>query len=258
MDNTIETPEKYTELFILLNQEYITSACESENLSKCDKRNHLFHVGWKILIHLFKKTRYMQRTIKDTYTIIQKSRAIYTEYMEQIITEDADNIDFSNTFNFIYRKAFDFQEMINSELSINIPDEFLDRIIKIMDTLMMWYNDSFTIENRKDICDRLLQSYILLFTTDEKIQYIYMLEFLIEKLNFDKTVTIDEYSCFLTDYYFFVVRKKNDVLTESDINNMYLNKYYSQMDKFDKLFIECKKEKNFKAFIKWLFSSSRV
>jgi len=254
MDNTIETPEKYTELFILLNQEYITSACESENLAKCDKRNHLFHVGWKILIHLFKKTRYMQRTIKDTYNIMQKSGSIYIEYMEQIITEDADNIDFVNTFNFIYRKAFDVPELANTETSIDIPDEFLDRIIKIMDTLMMWHNNSFIIENRKTICNLLLQSYVLLFNTDEKIQYIHTLEFLIEKLNFEKTLSFEEYSCFLTDYYFFVLRKKNDVLTESDINNMYLNKHYSQMDKFDKLFIECKKEKKFKAFIKWMFS----
>lgn len=251
MDTTIETPDKYTELFILLNQEYITSACESENLAKCDKRDQLFYVGWKILIHLFKKTRYMQLTLKDTYNIMQKSGSIYIEYMEQIISDDADNIDFVNTFNFIYRKAFDEIEISNTELSINIPGDFVNRIVKIIDVLMMWYNDSFNIENRKDICDRFLQSYLLLFNTDEKIQYINALEFFIEKLNFEKIITIDEYSRFLTDYYFYVIRKKNSSLTESDVNNMYLNKYYSKMETFDQMF---KKEKNFKEFIKWLFS----
>jgi len=255
MDITIESPEKYTELFILLNQEYITSACDSENLAKFDKRNQLFYIGWKILIHLFKKTRYMQRTIKDTYTIIQKSRTIYIEYMEQIISEDADNIDFANTFNFIYRKAIDEIEISNNELSINIPEDFVNRIVKIMDVLMIWHNNSFNIENRKDICDRLLQSYLLLFNDDEKIQYIYALEFFIEKLNFEKTLSVDEYSYFLTDYYFYVIRKKGPFLTECDVNNMYLNKYYSQMEIFHQIFIDCKKEKKFKAFIKWIFTN---
>lgn len=254
MDATIETPEKYTELFILLNQEYISSACDSENLVKCDKRNHLFYVGWKILIHLFKKTRYMQRTIKDTYTIMQKSGSIYIEYMEQIITEDADNLDFANTFNFIYRKLVEEPEMTNVDVSIHIPDDFVNRIIKITDVLMMWQNNALSIENRKDICDRLLQSYVLLFNNNEKIQYIYALEFLIEKLGFYNNIDFDEYSSFLTDYYFYVLRKKSQYLTESDVNNMYLNKYYSQMETFDQMFLECKKEKKMKTFIKWLFS----
>jgi hypothetical protein len=251
MDTTIETPDKYVELFILLNQEYITSACESENLAKCDKRNQLFYMGWKILIHLFKKTRCMQLTLKDTYNVMQKSGSIYIEYMEQIISEDADNIDFVNTFNFIYRKAFDEIEISNTELSINIHEDFVNRIVKIMDIIMIWHNNSFNIENRKDICDRLLQSYLLLFNNNEKIQYIYALEFLIEKLCLENFFDYGEYLSFLTDYYFYVMRKKSPSLTESDANNMYLNKYYSQIETFYQMF---KNEKNFKAFIKWLFS----
>ena len=255
MDTTIETSDKYVELFILLNQEYISSACESENLAKCDKRNHLFYVGWKILIHLFKKTRYMQRTLKDTYTIMQKSGSIYIEYMEQIITEDADNIDFANTFNFIYRKVFDEPESSITEISTQVTDNFITRIIKIMDVLMIWQNKTLSIENRKDICDRFLQSYLLLFNEDDKIQYIYVLEFLIEKLGFYNNVDSEEYSSFLTDYYFYVLRKKSQSLTESDVNNMHLNKYYSQMETFDKIFLECKKKNKIKTFIKWLFSN---
>lgn len=255
MDNTIETPDKYIELFILLNQEYITSACSSDNLSKCNKRNQLFYIGWKILIHLFKKTRYMQRMIKDTYKIIQKSVSIYIEYMEQIISEDADNIDFANTFNFIYRKAFDEVEIANTEISINIPDCFINKIIKIMDVLMMWHNNVFTIENRKDICNKFLQSYILLFNNDEKIKFINSLEFLIEKLDFEKHCNFDEYSSFLTDYYFFILRKNDNLIKECDINEMYLNKYYSQTETFDQMFIDCKKEKKYKKFINWLFSN---
>ena len=80
------------------------------------------------------------------------------------------------------------------------------------------------------------------------------MEFLIEKLSFYNNIDYDEYLSFLTDYYFYVLRKKSQSLTESDVNNMYLNKYYSQMETFDQMFIECKKEKKIKTFIKWLFS----
>jgi hypothetical protein len=59
----------------------------------------------------------------------------------------------------------------------------------------------------------------------------------------------EECASFLTEFYLFTSRRKKQTLTESMLNNMFLNKYYSKMDEFDNM----KKEKNPKDFIKWFF-----
>jgi len=252
MVESIETIEKYIELFVLLHQEYIQTFINSKILSKCDKRESLFFMGWKILMHLFKRTRQLQRKMKDTYSILQRGNSIFIEYVEQAIDSDSDTIvDFGNLFGFIHRKIFEDLHVIQSEESNQIPEIFVIRMVKIAETIFIWNNETFKVEDRQNICNQFLQSYIVLFCSDKLIYYFDALDFLLEKMQPRNGFSVDDYSSFLTEFYLFISRKKNHSVTESDINNLFLNKYYSQIDVFDAVLL---KEKNKKDFLKWFFS----
>lgn len=252
MTESIETLEKYIELFVLLHQEYIQVFINSKILSKCDKRESLFFMGWKLLMHLFKRTRQMQRKMKDTYSIMQRGNSIFIEYVEQAIDAETDTVvDFGNLFGFIHRKIFDDLPVIQLEESNQIPEVFVIRMVKIAETIFIWNNETFKVEDRQNICNHFLQSYIVLLCSDKLIYYCDALDFLLEKTQPQNGFGVDDYSSFLTDFYLFVSRKKNHSITESDINNLFLNKYYSQIDAFDEML---SKEKNKGKFLKWFLS----
>jgi hypothetical protein len=214
-------------------------------------------MGWKIMVHLFKMTRNMQLQIKDTYVIIKKSTAIYIEYLDQVTKTELEydtndnTIEFGKIFTFIQNKVFDGRPPINSALLIKISETEVSQMIKITETLLLWNNNNFTLENRLSICNQFLQSYILLLNKASLIHYRNALEFLLEKTN---VYEFEEYTLFLTEYYLFVSRKKKQPSTESIINNIYLTKYYSQIDEFDKMMSLMKKGNNPKVFIKWFFA----
>jgi hypothetical protein len=217
-------------------------------------------MGWKTIIHLFKLTRKMHLKIKETYNVIKKSITIYIEYLEQVIKTDSEydnnnnnssSIDFVKIFTFIHKKAFDNHSVTGSISLITISETEVSQMIKITETLLSWNNEKFTLENRLSICNKFLQSYILLLNNEWLIYYGNALEFILEKTNESE---FDEYTSFLTEFYLFVSScKKKQPLTESIINNIYLNKYYSQIEEFDKVVSIWKKEKNSKTFIKWFF-----
>jgi hypothetical protein len=219
-------------------------------------------MGWKVIIHLFKCARNMLLPIKETYNIINRSITIYIEYLEQAIKSDSiyDNInsntiEFGNIFNFIHKKAFNDQSHKESTSSVKNSELNVSRMIKITETLLLWNNKFFTLENRFSICNKFLQSYVLLLNNDTLFYYCNVLEFLLEKMNMVNETNLECYTSFLTEYYLFVSHSKTKKLTESDINNMFLNKYYSRLEDFDNVVSIWKKEKNSKVFIKWVFAS---
>lgn len=256
MTNSIETTEKYIELFVLLNQEYISSCIRSELLCKCDNHRKIFFMGWKTIIHLFKLTRHMHLKMKETYNVIKKSITIYIEYTEQVVNTESeydnnnDSIDFGKIFTFIHKKAFENQSLTGSISLTKISETEVLQMINTTETLLLWNDKNFTLENRLHICNQFLQSYILLLNNDSLIYYGNVLNFLLEKMNESE---LDEYTSFLTEFYLFVSRRKKQPLTESITNSIYLNKYYSQIEEFDNMVSNRKKKKNSKAFIKWFF-----
>jgi len=152
MNSSIENPEKYIELFVLLNQDYIFAYIQSEILPKCENMRPIFYMGWKTFIHLFNQARCMQLPIKETYNIITRSITIYIEYVEQSIKSDSeyDNnaIDFGKIYTFIHKKAFDDQSSVALIQSTEVD---ISRIIKITNTILLWSNEIFTLENRLSI-----------------------------------------------------------------------------------------------------------
>jgi hypothetical protein len=194
----------------------------------------------------------MQLTIKEKYDILNRSITIYIEYVEQSIKNEFEynsaTLDVGKIITFIHKKAFDDQLSV---ALTKIAEVDVSRIIKITNTILLWNNEIFTLENRLSICNQFLQSYILLFNNDSLIYYVNALEFILEKIN---ETDFEGYISFLTEFYLFVSRRKSQQITESAINNMFLNKYYSQMEEFDNMVFIRKKEKNSKAFIRWFFS----
>lgn len=262
MDNSIETPEKQIELFVLLNQEYISEYIQSDILSKCDNSRHLFFMGWKTIIHSLKSARHMHLSIKDTYTVIKKTISIFIEYIEQMIKPDSEydsngqnseTVDFGKIFIFIHKKVFDDETLIAMTTLIQISEMTFLQMIKITEILLLLNNTRLNPENRLFMCNRFLQSYILLFINDHAIYYCNVLEFLLEKMNMEKDFDFDHVTSFLTEYYLIVSRSRIQPLTESIINDIYVNKYYSQIEEFGKMISLIKQEKGSKAFLKWFF-----
>lgn len=262
MDSSIETPEKCIELFVLLNQEYISAFILSEILSKCENRRQIFYMGWKTMTHFFKMTRNMQLPIKDTYIKIKRSIIIYIEYIEQVLKTDSEydtNIswmDFGKIFTFIHKKIFEDQSSILSTSLMQISEVEVSRMIKITETILLWNNENFNTENHLSVCNQFLQSYVLLLNNERLVHYIDVLDFLFEKIFTGKQNDFEDYVSFLTEYYLFISRgKRHLAITESMINDIYLNKYYTQIELFDNMVSLRKKERDSKSFIKWFFTT---
>jgi len=244
--------DQIIEVYSVAMQEYMKYIAVSDAVKQSKYSSQIVHVGWKTLSHVFNVIYIKTRDLETTYRCFQKAYLVYLEYVEQIICAmPMSKFESNGVVQFVYNKIFNELSAKTASSPANIVvtvihDDFLNWINTFSSIVYNWQNDRLSINDRYNLGDKYLQSYLILFCKLENRDWIIIFNGILENCaTFRHDVT--SYSKLLTDWYHFAKPRK---LPDTEkIKELYLQRFCIEREKFDELAIQ----ENSRQLLEWIF-----
>jgi len=185
--------------YILLLLEY-TQIVSTSDIIKTLENPDLFVYGLNALIHVFKLSIHITKSVDTTVSYCQKGMYCYLEYIEQLHKSNLmNNLDCSDAITFVYSKTVGdiFGSQTNAQstsitnvLSLNNTDEtdenagyalhsLLSQLERITTVILWTNNPDITYTQRSEIIQKYLVKYLhLMVETEQYVEYLNAVLFL--------------------------------------------------------------------------------
>lgn len=178
--------------YVLLLLEY-THLVNTSDIIKTLENPDLFVYGLNALIHVFKLSAHITKSVDTTVSYCQKGMYCYLEYIEQLHKSNlVNNLDCSDAITFVYTKTIGdiFGSQTNAQsttitnvLSLNNNDDNDENEVSLhsllaqlerITTVLLWTNNpDITYVQRGDIIQKYLVKYLyLMVETEQYVEYL--------------------------------------------------------------------------------------
>jgi len=167
MPTSIE--DQIIEVYSVAMQEYMKYISISDAVKQSKYANQIVQTGWSTLSHIFNIVYIQTRNLETTYRSFQKAYLVYLEYVEQIICAiPSHKFDSNGVVIFVYNKIFNELDKKSAPTNfVVIRDDLLLQISRISSVVYGWSNPLFTVNDRYDLGEKYLHSFLLLFCKPE-------------------------------------------------------------------------------------------
>jgi hypothetical protein len=162
--------DQIIEVYSVAMQEYMKYISISDAVKQSKYANQIVQTGWSTLSHIFNIVYIQTRNLETTYRSFQKAYLVYLEYIEQIICAiPSHKFDSNGVVIFVYNKIFNELDKKSAPANfVVIRDGLLRQISRISSVVYGWSNPMLSINDRYDVGEKYLHSFLLLFCKPER------------------------------------------------------------------------------------------
>lgn len=162
--------DQIIEVYSVAMQEYMKYISISDAVKQSKYANQIVQTGWSTLSHIFNIVYIQTRNLETTYRSFQKAYLVYLEYVEQIICAiPSHKFDSNGVVIFVYNKIFNELDKKSAPANfVVIRDGLLRQISRISSVVYGWSNPMLSINDRYDMGEKYLHSFLLLFCKPER------------------------------------------------------------------------------------------
>jgi hypothetical protein len=215
----------------LIVYEYFDLISESEIMQKSNIKDNIVEIGLNTILHIFKINLLVYKSIDIAYLYSQKAYYCYLEYIEQIhnkcMTEELNTKD---AVLFLYSKTLlknEYTDYVELDPRLFAFPKLLDNVLheslNIIHFVLNFDNVYFTLNERKQICEIHLLSFLLFFLAGTTINYQNVNDTFsyLRIINEKQNISYDNYCLFLREIHNYHTKafKKIDKISILDICN---------------------------------------